>query len=194
MNKIVPFFELNGKKYEIKRTRYLLAEYDKLGDEAQLSQDDKANAIKAQSLIGDIQRYATRLQELETIYLDTFDTEDERKYNKCKELYENKLDELTALEVQSGSTTKLQKAGIDLLEKVAIKGLAEQYFDFDESKAKGVWENYVGEIGNNLAVEWLVAMSDSLFKDDEVEENSFLALSRKKAEERANNRKKALKK
>jgi hypothetical protein len=131
---------------------------------------------------------------LENIYLDTFDAEDERKYNKCKELYENKLDELTALEVQSGSTTKLQKAGIDLLEKVAIKGLAEQYFDFDESKAKGVWENYVGEIGNNLAVEWLVAMSDSLFKDDEVEENSFLALSRKKAEERANNRKKALKK
>ena len=194
MTKIIPFFELNGKRYEIKRTRYLLAEYNKLGDESPLSQDDKANAIKAQSLIGDIQRYATKLQELESIYFDTFEDEDERKYLKCKALYDNKLEELTALETESGSTSKLQKAGIDLLEKIAIKGLAEQYFDFDEVKAKSIWESYVDEIGNNLTVEWLVAMSDSLFKgDEEVDDNSFLSQTRKLAEERANNRKKVMK-
>lgn len=188
--KITPFFELNGQKYEIKRTRYLLAEYDKLGEQSQLSNEDKANAIKAQSLIGDLQRYAEKLKELEEKYFETFDDEDERKYLKCKALYEVKLEELTTLEVESGSTTKLQKTGIDLLEKIAIKGLAEQYFNFDESKAQTIWEQYAEKIGNNATIEWLTGMSECLFREDEeVEENSFLSQMRAKAEQRAINRK-----
>lgn len=195
MSKIIPFFELNGQRYEIKRTRYLLAEYDKLGDESQLSNEDKANAIKAQSLIGDIQRYAEKVKELEEKYFETFDDEDERKYLKIKALYESKLDELTKLEVESGSTTKLQKAGIDLLEKIAIKGLAEQYFNFDESKAEKIWGDYVDTIGNNATIEWLTGMSECLFREDEeVEENSFLSQMRKKAEQQAINRKNGIKK
>ena len=190
MSKITPFFELNGQRYEIKPTRWLIAEYDKLGDESQLSNEDKANAIKAQSLIGDIQRYAEKVKELEEKYFETFDDEDERKYLKIKSLYESKLDELTKLEVESGSTTKLQKAGIDLLEKIAIKGLAEQYFNFDESKAEKIWGDYVDTIGNNATIEWLTGMSECLFREDEeVEENSFLSQMRAKAEQRAINRK-----
>lgn len=188
--KITPFFELNGQKYEIKRTRYLLAEYDKLGEESQLSNEDKANAIKTQSIIGDLQRYAEKLKELEEKYFETFNDEDEKKYLKCKALYETKLEELTKLEVESGSTTKLQKAGIDLLEKIAIKGLAEQYFNFDENKAQSIWEQFADNMGNNLTVEWLMKMSECLFREDEeVEENSFLSQMRAKAEQRAINRK-----
>lgn len=195
MNKIIPFFELNGQRYEIKRTRYLLAEYDKLGEESQLSNEDKANAIKAQSLIGDIQKYAEKTKELEEKFFETFDSEDERKYLKAKELYTKALDELTALEVESGSTAKLQKAGIDLLEKIAIKGLAEQYFNFDESKAEKIWGDYVDTIGNNATIEWLTGMSECLFREDEeVEENSFLSQMRAKAEQRAINRKNGIKK
>ena len=195
MSKIIPFFELNGQRYEIKRTRYLLAEYDKLGDESQLSNEDKANAIKAQSLIGDIQRYAEKVKELEEKYFETFDDEDERKYLKIKSLYESKLDELTKLEVESGSTSKLQKAGIDLLERIAIKGLAEQYFNFDESKAEKIWGDYVDTIGNNATIEWLTGMSECLFRDEEeLEENSFLSQMRKKAEQQAINRKNGIKK
>lgn len=196
MNKIIPFFELNGQRYEIKRTRYLLAEYDKLGEESQLSNEDKANAIKAQSLIGDIQRYAEKVKELEEKYFETFDNEDERKYLKIKALYESKLDELTKLEVESGSTTKLQKAGIDLLEKIAIKGLAEQYFNFNEVKAQKVWESYVDTMPNHeVVIEWLSYMSECLFREDEeVEENSFLSQMRKKAEQQAINRKNGIKK
>lgn len=190
MSKIIPFFELNGQRYEIKRTRYLLAEYDKLGEESQLSNEDKANAIKAQSLIGDIQRYAEKVKEVEEKYFETFDDEDERKYLKIKALYEVKLEELTALEVESGSTAKLQKAGIDLLERIAIKGLAEQYFNFDEIKAEKIWGDYVDTIGNNATIEWLTGMSECLFREDEeVEENSFLSQMRAKAEQRAINRK-----
>lgn len=194
MNKIIPFFELNGQKFEIKATRYLLAEYDKLGNESELSNEDKANAIKAQSLIGDVQKYAQKVKELEEIYFETFDDEDERKYLKAKALYEKALNELTKLEVETGSTTKLQKAGIDLLEKIAIKGLAEQHFNFDENKAKAIWEQYAETIGNNATIEWLSAMSECLFKDEEeVEEDSFLSQMRKKADQQAINRKNGMK-
>lgn len=196
MNKIIPFFELNGQRYEIKATRYLLAEYDNLGEENELSNEDKANAIKAQSLIGDIQKYAEKVKELEEKFFDTFDDEDERKYLKAKALYEKALGELTALEVETGSTTKLQKAGIDLLEKVAIKGLAEQYFNFDEIKAKYIWEQYAEKLGNNSTVEWLTAMSECLFRNEEQieEENSFLSQMRKKAAQKAINRKNGIRK
>lgn len=196
MNKIIPFFELNGQKYEIKPTRWLIAEYDKLGDESQLSNEDKANAVKAQSLIGDIQRYVEKVKELEEKYFETFDDEDERKYLKIKALYEIKLDELTKLEVESGSTTKMQKAGIDLLEKIAIKGLAEQYFNFDEVKAQKVWESYVDTLPNHeIVIEWLTSMSECLFRsEEEIEDNSFLSQMRARKEQQELKRKNLVKK
>lgn len=191
--KIIPFFELNKIRYEIKRTRYILAEYDKLADESQLSNDDKTNAIKAQNLIADVQKYAEKTQELENRYFETLDDEDERKYLKMKALRDKALEDLARFEAETGSTNKLQKAGIDLLEKVVIKALAEQYFNFDEQKAQSIWEQYVDTVENKSEiVEWLSAMSECLFNDEnEVEENSFLAQMRQKAEERANNRRKS---
>lgn len=190
--RITPYFELNGNRYEIKRTRWLLAEYDKLSEETGISNSDKENAIKAQSLIGSIKKYAEKTKELEEKYFETFDDEDERKYLKAKALYDNALAELTRLEVENGSTTRLQKAGMNLLEKIAIKGIAEQYFDFDEEKATCIWEKFVDTLPNHsVAMEWLSAMSDCLFNDEEeVEENSFLSMKRKMDEERAKNRKK----
>lgn len=194
MNKIIPFFELNGQRYEIKRTRYLLAEHDKLGRENELSNEDKQNAVRLQSLIGDVKKYAEKLKELEEKFFDTFDSEDERRYLKAKEFYEKALAELTELEVKTGSTARLQKISVDILEKVAIKGLAEQYFNFDEEKAKAIWEQYSDNLGNNETVEWLMAMSECLFEEDKEEENSFLSQMRKKAEQKAINRKNGMKK
>ena len=109
-------------------------------------------------------------------------------------MYDNAVDALTKLETETGSTDRLQKAGINLLEKVAIKGLAEQYFDFDETKAEEVWVEYVSEIGRAKAIEWLENMSECLFSDDEEENgNDFLSQMRKRAEEKALNRKNGLK-
>lgn len=190
MSKLIPFFELNGKRYEIYRTRYLVAEYDKLSENVELSKEDRANAIKAQSLIGDIQRYAEKMNELEEKYFETFDDEDERKYLKAKELYNKALDELTLLETETGSTVRVQKASIDILEKIAIKGLAEQYFNMDEEKAKSIWESYVDTLpSTSMATEWLNRMAECLFGNDEIEDNSFLAQTRKAAKEKAANRK-----
>lgn len=190
MSKIIPFFELNGNRYEIKKTRYLLAEYDKLSDENNISDEDKANAVKMQILIDDAKKYAEKVKELEEKYFETFDDEDERRYLKAKALYEQKMGELTDFEVKSGSTRRLQKESVDLLEKIAIKGLAEQYFNMDMQAAEKLWCEYVDTIQNhNTVIEWLAAMSECLFMEDEDEDNPFLAQMRKKKEEQSKNRK-----
>lgn len=189
---MTPYFEVNGQKFEIKKTRWLIAEYDKLQKESDLSAEDKENAVKAQGLLGDIQRYAEKTQELWEIFTETYDDEDERRYKKAKSLYDSAISELAKLEAETGSTMRLQKKGIDILEKIAIKGLAEQHFNMDESKAEVVWENFVEKIGNDQTVEWLNYMAECLF-NEEKEEDDFLSQMRKKAQEKADNRNKGLK-
>lgn len=185
MDKIIPFFEIDGKRYEIKRTRYLLAEYDKLGEQTNLSNEDKANAVKTQNIISDIRRYAEKEQELWDKFCETADDEDERKYLKFKELREQATRQYAEF---NDSAIKLQKAGLDILEKIVIKGIAEQYH-LDEEAAKNIWCSYVDEVGKNKATEWLGYMSEYLFGNDEEEDNSFLSQMRKRAEQKAMRRK-----
>ena len=92
--------------------------------------------------------------------------------------------------------TTARDQGVDILEKVAIKGLAEQYFGFNENLAKQTWEMFCETLSSqDLIDEWLVGMAQCLFgEEDEVEDNSFLAQMRKKNEERENNRKNGLRK
>lgn len=191
MKNITPFFELNGNRYEIKKTRYLLAEYDKISEENNISNEDKANAVKIQSIIDDVKKYAEKTKELEERYFETFDDEDERRYLKVKALYEQKMSELTDLEIKSGSTQRLQKESVDLLEKIAIKGLAEQYFNMDMTAAEKLWCEYVDTVQNHSTIiEWLSAMAECLFTDEEEEEdNSFLSQMRKAREKQSQNRK-----
>ncbi len=192
MSNITPYFELNKQRFEIKRTRWLIAEYDKLQKESDVSAEDKENAIKAQNLLGDIQRYAEKTQELWEIFTETYDDEDERKYKKAKSLYDNAIAELAKLEAQTGSTSRIQKKGIDILERVAIKGLAEQHFNLDENRAEVIWKQFVEKIGNDQTIEWLNYMAECLFNEVR-EEDDFLSQMRKKAQQKAENRKKGLK-
>lgn len=192
--RINPFFELNGQRFEIKRTRFLIAEYDNMSRNSKLSDQDKITSLKVQSLSAEVQNYLTKLKELEEIYFNTFSDEDEKKYLKIKEMYNNSLMQLAELEVKTGATIRLQKESIDILEKIAILGLAEQYFDMDKEKAKEVWCQYADSLGNDETIEWLNFMAEALFGEDEEKENDFLSQMRKKAQDRADNRKKGMKK
>jgi hypothetical protein len=191
-NRINPYFEVDGQKYELKATRYLIAEYQRIGKEVEISNEDKQNAVKAQNFIADIKKYLLKTKELEDKYFDTFDDEDERRYLKAKALYENKLNELTKFEAETGSTTRLQEQGVMVLEKTAIKAIAEQYFDFNEARAKELWDKFTETIDKETKEEWLSYMSDCLFKtnEEEVQENSFLSQMREKKLKQNNYKKK----
>jgi hypothetical protein len=191
-NRINPYFEVDGQKYELKATRYLIAEYQRIGKEVEISNEDKQNAVKAQNFIADIKKYLLKTKELEDKYFDTFDDEDERRYLKSKALYENKLNELAKFEAETGSTTRLQEKGIEVLEKTAIKAIAEQYFDFNEARAKELWGKFTETIDKETKEEWLTYMSECLFKteEEEVKENSFLSRMREKKLKQNNYKKK----
>ena len=191
-NRINPYFEVDGQRYELKATRYLIAEYQRIGNEVEISNEDKQNAVKAQNFIADIKKYLLKTKELEDKYFETFDDEDERRYLKAKALYENKLNELAKFEAETGSTTRLQEQGIMVLEKTAIVAIAEQHFDGNKSKAKEVWNAFVEEIGEEQKGEWLTYMSECLFKtnEEEVQENSFLSRMREKKLKQNNFKKK----
>lgn len=191
-NRINPYFEVNGQRYELKATRYLIAEYQRIGKEVEISNEDKQNAVKAQNFIADIKKYLLKTKELEDKYFDTFDDEDERRYLKAKALYENKLNELAKFEAETGSTTRLQEQGVMVLEKTAIKAIAEQYFDFNEARAKELWDKFTETIDKETKEEWLTYMSECLFKteEEEVKENSFLSQMREKKLKQNNYKKK----
>ena len=56
---LAPYFELNGNRYEFKRTRWLIAEYRRLNEENPLSDEDKANAITASNLVADVKKFTS---------------------------------------------------------------------------------------------------------------------------------------
>ncbi len=186
--KIVPFFVVDGKTYEIKRTRYLLAEYQKLQEKVNISKDDKENAVLAQNIVSDMQRYAQMADKCWETFCQTADDEDERKYLKFKGLYDEAFAKLAKLEVETGSTNKVQKASIDLLERIVILGIAEQYH-YTQEQAQDIWCSYVDSIGKDKAVEWLTAMAECLFVAEEDEDGDFLSQMRKRREIKAQARK-----
>lgn len=178
--RINPYFEINGNTYEIKRTRHLMVVYEQLGESNQMSDEDKANAVKLQVLIDKVQKFANKLQELEKEYFNDMANEGlEKQYNACDKMYQKAVQEMADFEIKNGSTSKLQKAGIDLLEKVVIEGIVEQY-SLTKNDATKLWESFVDKVGKRVASEWLGGMAQCLFSNDEEEEDSpFLEQMRK---------------
>ena len=196
MKKINPFFEVNGNRFELKRTRYLIAEYDKATKESNLKAEDTENVLKVQRLASDAKKFAERLEVLEERYFETFDDEDERKYLKCKEMLEQTMEKMAHIEASTECTKIAIETSARILENIAILGLAERYFNFNKELATQTWESYVESLpSQNMAIEWLQLMADSLFNEEVEEEgNDFFSMKRKEAEQLAENRKKALKK
>ena len=94
------------------------------------------------------------------------------------------------------SVNTASKHNIDILEKIAIKALAEQYFSMNEALARQTWEKFVeSQESHDVVGEWLNAMAQCLFiEENEVEDNCFLAQKRKADMERETNRRNALRK
>ena len=194
--RITPYFELNENRYEFKRTRWLIAEYKRLGEENPLSADDKANAIKANNLVADAQKLAEKVKELWDKLCENPTPENRATYSMFKEMSDEAIEKYNDFITKNDAVNTSFKHSIDILEKVAIKALAEQYFGMNENLAKQTWEMYVDTLDDHDKVaEWLMAMAECLFgEDDNEEDTGFLAQKRKADMERENNRKSALRK
>lgn len=195
--RINPYFELDGNHYEIKRTRWLINEYKKLGEDTPLSAEDKANAMTANNLVADAKKFADKANELWEKLCENPTPENKATYFMFKEMSDEAIAKYNEFIVKNDAVNTSFKHTIDILEKTIIKGLAEQYFGFNENLAKQTWEKFVDtQESHDDVAEWLMAAADSLFgeEDNEEEKDDFLSRKRKATMERENNRKNAIRK
>lgn len=194
--RITPYFELNGNRYEFKRTRWLIAEHQKLGKEMALSPEEKENLIKTNNLAEEARDMSNKAKEWWDILCEKPTPENRATFTMFKEMRDEAIDKYNKFISANDTINVSYKNSVDILEKVAIKALAEQYFGMNEALAKQTWEMFVEETDDhNKTAEWLMAMAECLFgEDDNEEDTGFLAQKRKADMERENNRKNALRK
>ena len=194
--KITPYFELDGNRYEFKRTRWLIAEYKRMNEESPLSDEDRANAIKASNLVADVKKFAEKAEEWWQALCENPTPETKSTYFMFKEMSDEAIEKYNNFVSSNDTLSTATKHSIDILERVAIKALAEQHFNMNENLAKQTWEMFVDSMeDHNKVAEWLNAMAECLFvEEDEEDDNSFLSQKRKADLERQNNFKNAVRK
>jgi hypothetical protein len=195
--RITPYFELkNGNRYEFKKTRWLVAEHQRLNEELDISAEDKENAVKANNLVADAKKFSDKANECWEKLCAEPTEENQRIYFMFKNMSDKAVEDYNAFVAQNNTVAIASKHTYDILERIAIKALAEQYFSMNENIAKQTWEMFVDEQeSHDVVIEWLSAMAECLFgEEDEVEDNSFLSQMRKKKAEQAENRRNAIKK
>ena len=185
----IPYFEINGTRYDIKKNRYLQAEFDEMKRGMELENDEELEYVKEQELSDKIEKLGKRKNELYDKYLETFDDEDERIYNKACVAYNVLLDQLNQ---SKGVTAKKRKQMLDMGEDIIIKAL--QTNDKGEtirteSEAKDIWNDFAIEYGEVTRIEFIVYTVNYIIGNDEEYENPFIAQAKAKAEQKANMRK-----
>jgi hypothetical protein len=185
----IPFFETNGQRYEIKRNRYLQAEFDKMKEEIQMTEDEQIAYAKETDFENRLEKLLKRKEELYDKYLETFDDKDEDIYKKACDAYDKFIEENGKLE---SVISKQKKRMLDMGEELIIKAL--QINEKGENirtpeQANDIWCNFVDEVGEYTTVEFVAFTLSYIVGADEDIENPFLTQAKAKAEQKANMRK-----
>lgn len=192
-NQNIPFFELDGKKYEIKRNRYLQAEYDRIVSESSgLTEEEEKSFALLQDKYAGLERLAKRTKELEDKYYQTFEEKDGELYNRAKAEYDKVLKSVIEFEaMQKGIAQKVQNVGLSNAEMVLIRALQIDTSGQEirsEVEANNIWCSYVDQVGKQTASNWLLYFISYITGKDE-DDDPFVAQAKAKAEQRANMKK-----
>jgi hypothetical protein len=182
----IPFFEVDGKSYEIKRNRYLQAEFDEMKEDMAMSDEEQIAYAKEQEFDDRLERLRKRKDELYDRYLETFDKADEEMYKKACEAYNRLIEEASTMESISA---KQRKMILDIGEKLIIKALIINHNGDTirtEDEAKSIWERFVEDNGQVVAVQFVAYTVNYIMGGDEETENPFIAQAKAKAEQKAN--------
>jgi hypothetical protein len=193
MKNITPFFEINGTRYEIKRNRYLQAEFDKLKSELKFTDEEQVALAKEEDFENRLEKLTARKKELYDKWLETFDENDEELYKKACVAYDNLLEQEGKGE---SIIAKQRKSMIDMGEKLIIKSLKmNEHGDIirTEKEAEEIWCALVDEYGQVSAMEFVVFTLNYITGADQEIENPFMTQAKAKAEQKANMRKGILK-
>lgn len=190
--KLSPYFEVNGHRYEIRRSRYLMCELEKIRESSKIEDNAGQQLIKLQDKVEQLDKLKRRVDELYDKYLETFSEDDEKRYQQAQVAYDKLFDEVSPSLGKDGLLTRINKAGVDNAEKLVIIALQrDEKGEIRHSKeeAEKIWCSWVDEVGEVVAREWLDAFIEHITGNDEREDdNSFLAQAKAKAEQAENRR------
>ena len=188
MARINPYFEVEGKKYEIIRTRALECEYNKIREENKISEEDESLFADYLKIVNDASEIEEKYTEAKDAYFDEVLNKDKKaKYLAFKELYDEHHKEVRQFTIEHKELiSNYQNKAYDNGVKILIFGLCEQC-KLTEEKAVEVWGKFVEHFGNSVAKDWISAMTSELFGEDE--ENPFIKAQQAKMEQRYNQRK-----
>ena len=189
MKNNIPYFEVEGTRYEIKRNRYLQAEFDSLKEETQMTEEEQVAYAKESDFQERLEKLSQRKDELYAKYLETFDEKDEELYNKACKAYNTLLENEGKGESLIG---KQRKILIEIGEKIIVASL--QINDKGETirtekEALEIWNNFANEIGEYSKLQFIVFTLNYIIGADEEIENPFIAQAKAKAEQKANMKK-----
>ena len=190
MGKIIHSFVVDGKTYEIRRTRYLECQYEQISQENNFTDEQQALLAQGTKLRMEYEELAEQFSPIkEQHFANMRDKELTAEYKAFKEELDELYKALTDFEInhKEVSMSALQKVAVDKAERLLILALCEQH-NLDEENAKAVWCKYVDEIGVATASEWVMFMLDALFNEEETND-PFLKQARAKAELKAEQRK-----
>ena len=188
--KINPYFEVKGTTYEIKRTRYLESEYDKIISRSKLSTEQEnvfADYIKLESEYNEILEKFKAAKD--DYFANVLDKEKKEIYLAFKELSDEKYEDIREFTTKNPdfSLKDIQTLAYENGVKLLYVALQEQY-SLTEQQAYLVWEDFVEHFGPLVATEWILEMVKSLFEKDEEDENPFLRQAKAKAIQRMEHR------
>lgn len=189
MDKLTPSFVVDGKTYEIKRTRWLESQYEELSNENNFNADQQALIAEQTRLRMEYEELAEQFRPVkEKHFANMRDKELTAEYKAFKEELNELYEALVAFEIEHKEvgTAALQKVALTKAEKLLIIALSEQY-KIDENTAAGIWCKHVDEIGVQAASEWVIYMIDVLFNEEN--DDPFLRQARARAEQKAEQRK-----
>jgi hypothetical protein len=186
----IPYFEIDGNRYTIKRNRYLQAEFDEMKKSRSFSDDEELEYVREQELSEQLEKLSKRKDELYDKYLETFDEEDEAKFNKANMAYDILLQKLAE---SKGVIAKKRKELIEIGEALIIKALTLN--DNGETirtqnEAEHIWARFREEFGEVTKMEFVIFTINYIVgNDDDDTVNPFIAQAKAKAEQKANMKK-----
>lgn len=194
MENLKPVFTVNGKDYELKRTRALMVEFQKISENNKLDENDANKYLKVKDTFDEMEKELSLLNEKLDVarnayYDDPTNTDKKAKFEALKKLIketEKPLIDGKSEEMQY--LNKMTKIMLDNYEKAIVFAISEQY-DMSMTNAEKLWQEFVDEVGVATASQWVYAIGDTLF-NQEANENDFLAKKRVQQQQRLMARKK----
>lgn len=194
MENLKPVFTVNGKDYELKRTRALMVEFQKISESNKLSEEDANKYLSIKDTFDEMEKELSLLSEKldnarNAYYDDPTNADKKAKFEALKKLVKETQKPLVdGKSEEMQYLNKMTKIMLDNYEKAIIFAISEQY-DMSMTNAEKLWGEFVDEVGIANASQWVYAIGDTLF-NQEANENDFLAKKRVQQQQRLMARKK----